>query len=119
MWTRRPNAGLADPPPTPTGSLSSLQLARKLLAAGANPNALMKKERKLGFDDRNLFNRIDATPFLIAAQTADVEMMRLLAANRADPYSPSRSVTATAGIPSAAARRTRSSGEKAPSRSEK
>jgi uncharacterized protein len=85
VWTRRPNAGLADPPPTPTGSLSSLQLARKLLAAGANPNALMKKERKLGFDDRNLFNRIDATPFLIAAQTADVEMMRLLAANGADP----------------------------------
>ena len=85
VWTRRPNAGLADPPPVATGSMSSFQLARRLLAAGANPNALMKKERKLGFDDRNLFNRIDATPFLIAAETADVEMMRLLAEKGANP----------------------------------
>ena len=41
------------------------------------------------------------------------------AANRAAPYSPSRSVSATAGIDNSAARRARCSGENAPSFSEK
>lgn len=85
VWTRRPNGGLADPPAVATGRLSSLQLAEKLLEKGANPNARMKKERKLGFDDRTLLNRLDATPFFLAAQTADVPLMRLLAKSGADP----------------------------------
>lgn len=85
VWTRRPNAGLADPPPVTTGTMSSLDLAKKLLAKGANPNARMAKERRLGFDDRNLLNRLGATPFFLAAQTADVPMMRLLAQHGADP----------------------------------
>lgn len=85
VWTRRPNGGLADPPPVATGRLSSLQLAERLLEKGANPNARMTKERKLGFDDRTLLNRLDATPFLLAAQTADVPLMRLLAKNGANP----------------------------------
>jgi ankyrin repeat protein len=85
VWTRRPNATLADPPPVATGALSSLELAEKLLALGADPNARMKKERNLGLADRTHFNRIDATPFLLAAQTADVPMMRLLAGRGADP----------------------------------
>lgn len=85
VWTRRPNGGLADPPAVPTGRVSSLQLATRLLEKGANPNARMKKERKLGFDDRTLLNRLDATPFFLAAQTADVPLMRLLAKSGADP----------------------------------
>lgn len=85
VWTRRPNGGLADPPAVATGRMSSLQLAAKLLDKGANPNARMKKERKLGFDDRTLLNRLDATPFFLAAQTADVPLMRLLAKSGADP----------------------------------
>ena len=84
VWTRRPNGGLAEPPAVPTGTLSSLDLAKRLLAHGANPNAQIKKDRSLGFDDRHLLNRIGATPFLTAAHAADVEMMRLLAAGGAD-----------------------------------
>lgn len=85
VWTRRPNGGLADPPAVATGRMSSLQLATKLLEKGASPNARMKRERKLGFDDRTLLNRLDATPFFLAAQTADVPLMRLLAKSGADP----------------------------------
>lgn len=84
VWTRRPNGGLADPPAVATGRMSSLQLAARLLEKGANPNARMKKERKLGFDDRTLLNRLDATPFFLAAQTADVPLMRLLAKGGAE-----------------------------------
>jgi ankyrin repeat protein len=85
VWTRRPNATLADPPAVPTGAMSSLELAQRLLARGADPNARMKKERNLGLEDRTLLNRIGATPFLLAAQTADVPLMRLLAAGGANP----------------------------------
>jgi ankyrin repeat protein len=84
VWTRRPNAGLANPPAVATGSLSSLELAKRLLARGANPNAGIRKDRNLGLDDRTLFNRIGASPFLMAAQTADAQMMRVLADNGAD-----------------------------------
>jgi ankyrin repeat protein len=85
VWTRRPNAGLANPPAVPTGAMSSLELARRLIAHGANPNAGIKKDRNLGLDDRTLFNRIGTTPFLLAAQAADAPMMRALVENGADP----------------------------------
>jgi ankyrin repeat protein len=85
VWTRRPNAALADPPAVATGAISSLELAKRLLDRGANPNARIKKDRNLGLEDRTLLNRIGVTPFLLAAQTADAPLMRLLAERGADP----------------------------------
>src|SRR5207249_9768 len=70
------------PYPVPTGRLTGLDLARKLIERGANVNARMTKEIVDGY--RNRFNRVGATPLLLAAKGADVEMIRLLAANGAD-----------------------------------
>jgi ankyrin repeat protein len=69
-----------------TGRLSSLDLAKQLIAHGANLNARMTKEMKDGY--RNQLKRIGATPFLLAAKGVDVELMGLLLAHGADPSIP-------------------------------
>jgi uncharacterized protein len=101
-WTRRPNGGLANPAAVPTGTLDSLDLARRLLEHGAAPNARLKKDRNLGLDDRHNLNRIGATPFLLAAKAADVDLMRVLVEHGADPLLPTSDHTtplmAAAGV---------------------
>lgn len=82
-WTRRPNRGFANPGPPATGTLSSIELVKTLVSRGADPNARQTKEPRDGY--RNLLNRSGATPFLLAAKSADVELMRALIANGADP----------------------------------
>ncbi len=65
-----------------------LQLVKTLLAHGANPNVLMSV-RPPGFGGTGTggFNdAAGATPFVIAANSADVEMMRILLAAGADPH---------------------------------
>jgi ankyrin repeat protein len=81
-WTRRPNVGHNNPEPVPTGDLDSLDLVRKLLARGADVNARVTKQPRTGL---NSFNRIGASPFLLAAKSVDVPLMRLLLENGADP----------------------------------
>jgi ankyrin repeat protein len=83
VWARRPNTGFNLPGPVPTGGLDSLDLVRKLLKLGANVNARQKKEPKDGY--RNQLNRIGATPFLLAAKSVDLPLMRLLLEHGADP----------------------------------
>jgi ankyrin repeat protein len=83
VWSRRPNTGSNIPGAVSTGSLDSLELVRRLLKHGANVNARQKKEPKDGF--RNMLNRIGATPFLLAAKSVDVPLMRLLLDSGADP----------------------------------
>lgn len=62
-----------------------VELVTALLAHGANPNAqLTKSPRLVGFGGRRL-NNVGATPFWLAAAAADARLMRLLAANGADP----------------------------------
>jgi ankyrin repeat protein len=75
-WSRRHNAGFNLPGPVQTGALDSLDLVRKLVARGADVNARMTKEPKDG--NRNMLNRIGATPFLMAAKSDDVALMRVL-----------------------------------------
>jgi ankyrin repeat protein len=82
-WSRRHNAGFNLPGPVATGNLDSLDLVRKLVELGANVNARQTKEPRDG--NRNQQNRIGATPFLLAAKSADVPLMRVLLENGADP----------------------------------
>jgi ankyrin repeat protein len=81
-WSRRWNAGFNLPGPVPTGDLDSLELVRKLVARGADVNARQRKEPIDG--NRNKLNRIGATPFLLAAKSCDVPLMRTLLALGAD-----------------------------------
>lgn len=64
-----------------------LELVKALLAHGANPNARLEKEPlQFGFSNaRFKVNLAGATPFLLAALACDVSVMRVLAANGADP----------------------------------
>ena len=83
VWTRRPNLGRNPPFPVPLGELDGLDMARALVAAGANVDARQTKEPRDG--NRNMLRRLGSTPFLQAAKVADVEMMRLLIELGADP----------------------------------
>jgi ankyrin repeat protein len=114
MWARRPNSNAAAPRPLRTGTVDSFQFAKTLLAHGASVNARQTRELCVGGKEnaglqrlitppteperafwlpcnRDLngagtnLNRIGATPFLLAAQHADVEMMHLLLEHGADP----------------------------------
>jgi ankyrin repeat protein len=85
-WTRRPHVGFNNPEPVHNDGVDGLELVRTLIDFGANPNAHVKKELKeeprIGLNGLNLTG---ATPFLLAAKNADVDLMRVLAEKGADP----------------------------------
>ena len=98
---RKPGVGDNDPPPEGSGAVSGLELVKKLVARGANVNARMT--RKVNLNNTRL-NEIGATPFMLAALTADAELMRTLAALGANPLLPnadnSTPLMAAAGLAS-------------------
>jgi ankyrin repeat protein len=110
---RKPGAGDNDPAPEGSGNMSSLELVKKLAAQGADLNARMTKRANL---TNTRLNEIGATPFLLAAQTADAELMRTLAALGADPLLPN--VDNSTPLIVAAGLATRSPGEDAGTESE-
>jgi ankyrin repeat protein len=73
------------PPPVSTGSVSSLELVKRLVAHGADVDAPMTKQyfRDGGLTPRYVRN--GSTPLIIAAKEADPEMMRLLVELGANP----------------------------------
>ena len=79
---RKPGVGHNDPPPEGSGNLTSIELVKKLAAKGANLNARMTKKANL---NNTRLNEIGATPFMLAALTADAELMKTLATLGADP----------------------------------
>jgi ankyrin repeat protein len=82
-WVRKPPRGEdeGDPPPLGSGNLSSVQFIRKLVEHGADVNARLKT----GKGGPGLWNKVGATPFFMAAATADIAYMRLLIELGADP----------------------------------
>jgi ankyrin repeat protein len=83
-WVRKPDHGEGEdgmPPPAGSGNLNSLQFVRKIVALGADVNArIAKAPGGLG-----VLNRTGATPFLLAAKTADIALLKLLYELGADP----------------------------------
>ncbi|MEE2934728.1 MAG: ankyrin repeat domain-containing protein [Planctomycetota bacterium] len=78
-WVRKPNGGDGPddlPPPDGSGTMSSLQFAKTLIEHGAKVNARLEggKQHWKG-----------ATPFYLAAWTADLPLMRTLVKLGADP----------------------------------
>ena len=104
-WLRKPGAdgaaGVGNTPvgtPQQTGKVTPLELARKLLEHGANPNTRVEwNEPRFGKEGgtarnppnirlgRHLISYRGATPFYVAAKNGDIELMRLLVEFKADP----------------------------------
>jgi ankyrin repeat protein len=82
---RKPGLGDNAPAPQGSGTMSSIELVEKLVKHGADVNARMTKKVNFGLTS---LNTLGATPFLLAARTADAELMRTLAALGADPLLP-------------------------------
>jgi ankyrin repeat protein len=116
-WLRTPGWPLSGPPLILSDRMDSLELAKRLLERGADPNIRVawKELKRGGFDlgmvvnnppnisvGRNYISLVGATPFYLAAKHSDVALMRLLAAHGADPRLPtSQGVTplmAAAGL---------------------
>ena len=110
---RKPGIGDNDPGPEGSGTLSSLELVNTLVAHGADVNARMTKRANL---TNTRLKELGATPFLLAAQVADAELMRALAALGADPFIPNLEYSTPLMV--AAGLATRSPGEDAGTESE-
>ena len=61
-------------------------LVKALLEHGANPNVRVAKDPLWPVSQREVTSPAGATPFLLAATTYDVDLMRLLVAHGADPH---------------------------------
>jgi ankyrin repeat protein len=110
---RKPGVGDNDPAPEGSGTMSSLELVKVLVAHGADVNATMTRRVNL---NNTRMNEIGATPFLLAALTADAELMKTLAALGANPSL--TNVEKSTALMMAAGLATRSPGEDAGTESE-
>jgi ankyrin repeat protein len=112
-WLRKPGsdgaAGVGNTghaPPLASGRMTALDLAKRLLEHGANPNVRVSwKESTFGKEGgtarnppniqlgRHLLSYVGATPFYVAAKNGDAPYMKLLADHGADP-----TMTTKAGV---------------------
>lgn len=90
-WVRKAGvAGSNNPSPEGSGNLSSLDFVRTLAHKGADLNARVTRRPPAGITSLNFSG---GTPFLLAARTADFELMRLLVELGADPLLPNEDKT--------------------------
>jgi uncharacterized protein len=90
-WVRKMGiAGSNNPAPEGSGNMDSLEFVKKLVAKGGALNARVTKQPSMGV---TTLNALGATPFLLAARTADTDLMRLLAQLGADPLLPNEDNT--------------------------
>ena len=82
-WVRKAGiAGSNNPAPQGSGAMDSLTFVRTLVTKGATLDARATKKPNMGV---TTLNSIGATPFLLAARTADAPLMKLLAELGANP----------------------------------
>ena len=84
-WVRKANRGEdihGDPIPRGSGEMSSLQFVNWLIDQGADVNLALAEGKAGG---RAKLNPLGATPFLLAAKTADLPFLQLLVERGADP----------------------------------
>src|SRR6202008_973038 len=86
VFSRRPQRGQNNPGQKPDGDVSSIELAKQLVAHGADVNARQVKEPNSDMEGRNNLNRYGATPLFLAARSCDVPMLKTLLALGADPF---------------------------------
>ena len=105
---RKPGMGDNDPPPEGAGTMTGLEFVAEAVRLGADLEARMTKKVNLG---NTRLNRLGATPFFLAAHSADAELMRALADMGADTRA--RNADNTTPLMAAAGVGTRSPGEDA------
>jgi ankyrin repeat protein len=84
VWVRKPNHGEDEdgaPPPDGSGKLTSLDFVRQIVPLGADVNEKITR----GSGGKNAVSLNGATPFLMAAKTADLPLLKLLLELGADP----------------------------------
>ncbi len=86
-WSRQPPVGYDNPEPVHRDDMHALDLARELMALGADPNARIAKELQDQPRQRST-GGTGATPFFLAARAGDAELMRVLVDYGADPFLP-------------------------------
>ena len=90
-WVRKAgDSGSNNPAPDGSGDMDSLDFVRLVASRGADLNARVSLRPPAGITRLNM---IGGTPFLLAARTADAELMRLLAELGADPLLPNEDET--------------------------
>lgn len=82
---RNGGQGNNTPSPEGSGSMGSLEFVRYMAKHGANLNARVTSKVRFG---ESALNHVGATPFLLAARTADAPLMKVLAELGADPLLP-------------------------------
>jgi ankyrin repeat protein len=108
VYTRQPGIGDNDPGPEGSGTMSSLEFAKRLVEKGADVNARITRRVNL---TNTRFHDIGASPYLLAAMTADSEYMKALVALGADPSL--KNAEGSTALMTAAGLGTRSPGEDA------
>ena len=86
-WSRQTPGGFTNPERVHRDDVDALDLARQLMALGADPNARIEKELKDRPRQRNT-GGTGATPFFNATRTGDVDLMRVLVEYGAYPFLP-------------------------------
>lgn len=82
-WVRKPLRGDGDPPPAGSGSITSLEFVHRIVSQfGGDVNV---RHGKAPAGNLRL-NKTGATPFLLAAETGDLPLLKLLHRLGADPH---------------------------------